>query len=90
MNPFASLISQVTTARPAPPPRRAYSAHRADREHSKAEGMRKYLMQHGEATAADLAADAGLKNTGLVYALLKWDIGKGYIERCGKFYRLAA
>lgn len=89
MNPFASLISQVTTHRPAKPPARV-CAHRADLEHSKAEAMRKYLMQHGEATAADLAAEAKLKNTGLVYALLKWDIGKGYIERCGKFYRLAA
>lgn len=90
MNPFASLISQVTTARQAPPPRRPYSAHSADRGNTKAEAMRKHLMHHGEATAADLAAVAQLKNTGLVHALLKWDIGKGAVERCGKFYRLSA
>ena len=86
MSPFAYLVSHVTAPqRQAPAPR----INRPSVDFNKSDVMRRHLGRHGEADASELAKVAGLKNTGLVYALLKWDIGKGRIQRFGKRYRLA-
>lgn len=82
-NPFAQLVAQLrvrqrrATSQPTPP---------AQRPTSKTGVMRDYLRTRGKATAADLAIEANLESTGLVWALLKTDIAKGAIERRGDHY----
>lgn len=53
---------------------------------SKTAAMRAYLKRRGRATAAQLAEDAQLANTGLVGALLKADLDKGVVVREGSWY----
>lgn len=82
-NPFAQLVAQLRARQ-----RRAMRQTDAPQQPptTKTGAMRAYLRARGKATAADLAIEAGLENTGLVGALLKADIAKGAIERRGDHY----
>lgn len=57
-----------------------------DKPTSKTATLRAYLKRQGRAKAADLAIEADLANTGLVWALLKGDINKGAVVREGEWY----
>jgi hypothetical protein len=82
-NPFSQLIAHASCQ-----PRRVRAASAVHREkpHTKTEALRAYLREVGRATAADLAMEADLANTGLVWALLKGDIAKGAVERRANQY----
>lgn len=84
MNPFAQLVAMAS--KPRPFVRKPTTGDDRAKPLSKTGAMRAYLQEHGKATVADLAIEADLENTGLVYALLKADIAKGAIERQGNHY----
>lgn len=82
--PFAQLIQHATRSGKRRKATRLLG--HAQKPETKTERLRTYLRQKGRATAADLAIEADLDNTGLVWALLKGDIAKGAIERNGLHY----
>jgi len=83
-SPFSQLLAIASQ------PSRGRVVHRlddgGDKPVTKTSLMRDYLRKQGKATAADLAIEAGIESTGLVWALLKADIAKGAIERQGTHY----
>lgn len=83
-NPFQQLIKHAT--RPGRRRKAAKLMGFSQKPDTKTERLRSYLRKHGRATAADLAIEADLDNTGLVWALLKGDIAKGAVEMQGGHY----
>jgi hypothetical protein len=83
-NPFAQLIQHAT--RSGKRRKAARLLGHTQKPDTKTERLRTYLRQNGRATAADLAIEADLDNTGLVWALLKGDIAKGAVEMQGGHY----
>jgi len=83
-SPFDQLIKHAT--RPGRRRKAAKLMGFSQKPDTKTERLRTYLRKYGRATAADLAIEADLDNTGLVWALLKGDIAKGSVERDGQHY----
>lgn len=83
-SPFDQLIKHAT--RPGRRRKAAKLMGFSQKPDTKTERLRSYLRKHGRSTAADLAIEADLDNTGLVWALLKGDIAKGAVERDGQHY----
>lgn len=83
MNPMQSIATTLAGRSPW-----SFAKREPDqRPASKTERMRHYLRTQGSATAADLAMEADLENTGLVSALLAGDIAKGRLfMRSSKYH----
>lgn len=84
VNPFTHIAATLSGRRAWPfaieeqPPE--------DTKVSKTERMRIYLRQHGPTTAAELAMEADVPQTGLVGALFKGDLARGSVYKVGHRY----
>lgn len=84
MNSFDHITTALTGRSPWPFADIWREVERA--EQTNTDRIRNYLRHHGSANAATLADEADVPKTALVGALLKGDIAKGRIFRCGDRY----